>query len=225
MKLNIPTSCQIPGLAAIYEQWLPLEQGRFVEVGACDGLAYSNTSCLAEIGWTGLYVEPHPALAKRCRETHSGHPAITVDEVAISNQAGEIKLYDCGEVSSTVLDQNSRQWGCRESRFFTVPCCTLNALLEKHGIAPEFDLLVVDVEGAELQVLEGFNLERYQPKMAIIETHEKDPAAMRNWKAEPINACFAACGYTKIYADAINSIFVSQALTRGSQRASSLRTS
>ena len=105
------------------------------------------------------------------------------------------------------MDQNSRDWGCREDKFVMVPTCTLNSLLDKHAIAPGFELLVIDVEGAELKVLEGFNLAHYRPRMVIIEAHEKDAAAIRNWKAAPINDYFSA-EYTKIQADHINSIFL-----------------
>ncbi len=211
MNLNIPTTCQIPNLRDLYAKWLPMPTGSFVEIGAFDGVTYSNTSCLAEIGWKGLYVEPHPELVKCCRKNYAGNTNIVVEEVAVGNTTGRVKLYERGEVSSLLLDQNSRDWGCTENVFVEVECVRMDALLEKHAgfIQPFFDLLVIDVEGAEVQVLESFTLSRWMPKMVIIEAHEQDQAVIRNWKADPINKYFTSSGYFKVQADHINSIFIS----------------
>src|SRR5579859_3629901 len=48
---------------------LPLPtKGVFVEVGAYDGIASSNTYGFEQEGWTGLCVEPDPEIASRCRQ-------------------------------------------------------------------------------------------------------------------------------------------------------------
>jgi hypothetical protein len=54
---------------------------------------------------------------------------------------------------------------------------TLDTLLARH--APEvrrIDLLVVDVEGWELEVLRGLDFRRYRPRVLIIENLFHDPA-------------------------------------------------
>lgn len=199
--------CQIPGLAALYDQFLP-PLGRFVEVGASDGASVSNTVFLAEAGWEGLYVEPHPESAQMCRANHQHRPGITVAEVAISNHAGREDLFLCGDCSTLVWDQNAVDWGCKKDHKISVPVMTLDQLLEREEWAPYFSLLVIDVENHEVQVLEGFSINRWQPLMAIVETHEKDPVYQRQFKAGPINNYFSLAGYRKVYADHINSIFV-----------------
>ena len=54
------STCQIPGLDAIYDQYFGDKIGSFVEVGAFDGMTYSNTWHLANRGWYGVYIEAHP---------------------------------------------------------------------------------------------------------------------------------------------------------------------
>ena len=49
-----------------------------------------------------------------------------------------------------------------------VPCRTLNFLLEKHSVK-NIDLFVLDVEGYEKEVLNGFNIEKYKPSVIVIE--------------------------------------------------------
>jgi len=58
----------------------------------------------------------------------------------------------------------------------TVPVRTLDELLVDH--VGDVDLVVLDVEGAELAVLEGFSLGRWRPRALLIEDNSlgTDPA-------------------------------------------------
>jgi FkbM family methyltransferase len=200
--------CQIPNLAAIYEEHLPKDIGRFVEVGAHDGISFSNTVFLAEAGWHGLYVEPEPVAAHHCRVNHRSHIGVQVAEIAISDREGEAELYTCGSCSTLNWDKNAIDWGCKKERTIKVKLTTLDNLLTQLKWTPRFDLLVIDVENHEPQVLRGFTIGRWLPKLVIIEAHERDPAWERSFKAGPISGYFGQMGYKKIFADHINSIFL-----------------
>ena len=74
----------------------------------------------------------------------------------------------------------------------------------------DVDLLKIDVEGAEWDILTNFDIKKYNPKMAIVEVHEKHPLS---WKRESgnfkiINKYFIDNGYTYLYGDDINSIWI-----------------
>ena len=48
-------------------------------------------------------------------------------------------------------------------------------LLEKIDFTDKkLDLLDIDVEGADLKVLKGFNIEKFKPELICVEIHEKD---------------------------------------------------
>lgn len=207
MSFKPRPDCQIPCLEEIYQAHLP-PHGRFVEVGAFDGITVSNTVMLAESGWAGLYVEAHPSFAHECQKNHAGRLGIQVVNTAVSDHEGEANLWVIGECSTLVWDQNAIDWGGNVDNKIKVPTTTLDALLLKHKWEPRFELLVIDVEQHELAVLRGFNLRHWLPKMVIIEAHEKDKVFFRNFKAQPITEFFEKVSYRKIYADHINTIFL-----------------
>ena len=72
IALKLSQSCQLPLLLHFYKRYLP-QTGTFVEVGAFDGEAFSNTSCLADAGWTGNYIEPIPDYASKCAARHANN--------------------------------------------------------------------------------------------------------------------------------------------------------
>ena len=89
----------------------------------------------------------------------------------------------------------------------------LDHVLDRHGWPKNFDLLVIDVEGAEEDVLRGFSLWLWRPKMVIVELHEKSPATIyreangRSRKVDFANGYFRN-KYRKVYADDVNTVFV-----------------
>ena len=119
---------------------------------------------------------------------------------------GEIDLVIYGEISTTKLSIWNKAWGMNESTpKIRVQQKTLNYILSPpHKI----DLLVIDVEEAEIEVLKGFTIEHYNPTMVIIELHEKQGTKphQKGWQTPWVDEYMK--GYTKIYADQINTIYV-----------------
>lgn len=199
-------TCQIPVLDKIYADYFGEDYiGSFVEVGAFDGMTYSNTWHLANNGWRGVYIEAHPDFAARCKEVHTNN-LVTVFPYACGSVSKEVDLTIYGEVSTTILNEWNRAWGMDEhTPKIRVQQHTLNYLLAPpHAI----DLLVIDVEEAEIEVLKGFTIENFRPKMAIIELHEKQgiKPSQKGWQTPWVDNYMK--GYEKIYADTINTIYV-----------------
>jgi len=209
--------CQIGTLNHLYSLFLGNhEEGTFVEIGANDGLLVSNTWGLAERHWQGLMVEPIPALAAACRRNHREHPNVVVVEAAISDGAqSEITLSVAGALTTANPEQKREyaaiEWSSYELTGYdiVVPSQTLDRLLEAGGVSPGFDVLVVDVEGFESAVFAGFTLPVWRPKMMIIELADTHPAftATKSTDAE-LGRSLVAAGYTTVFKDAINTVFV-----------------
>ena len=210
-------SCQIAELAALYSLFLGERgEGFFVEVGAYDGISFSNTSCLAARGWSGVLVEPIPRFAQACRELYKSNNRIDVVESAVGDNEGDIDITIAGSLTTTngaLLEAyKGIEWSKQSAENASatrVHQTTLDALLERRVGARPIDLVVIDVEGAETAVLRGFSLARWRPRMLIIElvhTHP-DLHAVSAGDAH-LQRLIEEAGYSVVYKDSINTVFV-----------------
>ena len=216
MNYKASFQCQVKGLPALYlERFGYKTDGAFVEIGAFNGYNWSNTWMLAEAGWRGLLVEPQPDLYQQCVGRYKDNPRISLEQCCIGADVGETKLYLGGSISTIVPERvdlyGELDWsahvGMTRDKFIVCPMLTLDALLEKHDWPVGFEVLVIDVEGAEPAVLSAFDLDRWQPMMVIVELNEESPDKRLSANAGEVGLFFASHGYEKIYADHINSIF------------------
>lgn len=208
---NIHDTCQVENLNQIFMDYFGYKNdGWFVEIGAFDGVSYSNTWALAVAGWKGLCAEPVPEYAELCRKNHESHD-VTVVETCVGNAEGFIDFSVAGVLSTYSKEYlNSNFWknDYAIAKPIKTKITTLDNLLCLYNIPVGFDVLSVDVEGSETDVLKNFNVNYWKPKMAIIEAHEKHPAQELTLQAPFINEYFNNAGYRKIYCDIINSIYV-----------------
>lgn len=213
-------TCMIPGLSEIYENVFGrTRNGVFVEIGAFDGRTQSNTDCFSPLGWSGLYVEPVEAYYQRCRQWHLGNQKIkhVRSLVGGSDEERLIKIGGVLSTASAALENRRRNTEWSEpfysavERSELVSMTTLNNILNKENIPRFFDCLVVDTEGLEGEVFQGFNLEYWLPKLAIIELADQSAQfiGLEEIKKDSdiIRARLLACNYRIIYQDDTNTIF------------------
>lgn len=209
-------TCQIRGLEEIYLQYFGYRRhGLFVEVGAFDGETASNTSGLADIGWSGHYIEPVPEYAERCRQRHRHNQQVRTHVLAIGESEGTIPIFVGGVLSTAdpLMKElfNKLPWarGHHTGQVILARQITLDRFLEEQNVPSRFDLLSIDVEGYEWNVLRGFTLAKWQPQMVIIELHDENPeyAVIRD-RCLQIVHYFADHDYHPIYKDLTNTIYI-----------------
>lgn len=219
---NVSPTCQVPRLAAMYERYFGRRiDGCFVEVGAYDGDYASNTSGLADIGWTGYYIEPVPAYYNRCKLRHASNKNITVSQIAIGAEQKTVKI-NVGGPLSTVRDDVKRlfetlDWakGNFTGEKILVQQLTLENYLIKHKVKHQFELLVIDVEGYEWEILCNFDIMKWMPQMIIIELHDQnDDYILLRGECNNIVRYFDQNRYKIIYKDFSNTIYVPKDFNR-----------
>jgi FkbM family methyltransferase len=136
-----------------------------VDGGAYDG----DTIAEARIRWGGGLsavhaFEPDPVNVARFHrrfEAETGGCPVHVQAVALSDHAGLLRFAAEGQLSSASAPEGALE----------VPCARLDDLLS--GVAPTF--LKLDIEGAELEALEGAAelLARHRPRLAVCAYHRQ----------------------------------------------------
>ena len=142
--------------------------GYFVEVGANHPTQGSQTWHLEQAGWTGVLVEPQPDLAAFLVTSRKAR----VFAVACSSpdNAGQtLPLHIDGPRSA--LDRDRMAPGSQAAYVIVVPTRTLDSILDEAAAPVPIELLSIDVEGHEVEVLQGFDFGRWQPALILIEDH------------------------------------------------------
>lgn len=212
----VSKTCQINNLSEIYTKYFGLFTNNkiFVEIGAYDGESVSNTSCLADSGWRGIYVEPIQEFYLKCLDRHKNNNVI-VSNLSIGLNEGIQKIYKNGILSS--LDHNHAMMGISKFNYpqFTEDTCyqlRMDTFLSNYNVPYEFDLLIVDVEGNEDEVFYSFDLNKWKPKMMIVELMDDHQYSQDNnnliSKVKSLRNYIYKFGYNEIYRDDINTIFI-----------------
>jgi FkbM family methyltransferase len=172
---------------------LPKRDGWFVEAGANDGFRQSNTYYLARFrGWRGVLIEAVPELAEACRRRRP-ESAVVQCALGAPEKAGstvQLRLAGLmttvrGALGNEAAEQRRAAQGlaCQgmpvEERFVEVPVRTLSDVLSQSSVPTDFDLLSLDVEGYEIEVLKGLDLERFRPRAICIEVWREHLDAVR----------------------------------------------
>jgi len=179
--------------------------GFFVEVGAYDGVVLSNTYFFEiERQWTGILIEPDSKNAANCRANRSNSEICECAAVG-SPEIAEIAFFKVsgGEVYSTVNlveshAQRLEQFGLTPTET-KVAARTLDQIFAKSEVK-SIDFISIDVEEGELDVLKGFDICRWMPKIMMIESNsvERDPL---------IREYFVRHGYAYLHSIAINDLY------------------
>ncbi len=151
--------------------------GFFVEVGANHPTKNSQSWHLEQAGWSGILVEPQPDLAAFLVTARKAQ----VFAVACSSpdRAGQpMPLHVAGPMSS--LDRGKMAAGAQAQYVIMVPVRTLDSILVEAEAPAPLDLLSIDVEGHEVEVLEGLDLDRWQPRLILMEDHVESLARHRH---------------------------------------------
>jgi FkbM family methyltransferase len=181
-----------------------VEKGFYVDVGANDPKELSVTRAFYQRGWRGINIDPatYTLLSRdRVRDINL--------EVAISSTEGEITFYQVSNsalsTSDLELAEHYRQAGhiVNERK---VRSWTLSRVLEMYANGP-IHFMNIDVEGAELAVLQGLDLSLWRPWIILIEatiptTTKPD---FEEWETIIVSS-----NYEFVYFDGLNRFYIAR---------------
>jgi FkbM family methyltransferase len=161
---------------------LKAKNGYYVDVGANDGRAFSNTYHLDVAGWGGILVEPilHNVFRQKELRNRDRNHFIYAACVDSTYQLENVKLNYSGlmTIAESISSKAGLDWASHGKKFLNsnefvtetwAPARTLTSILDSCGAPREMEFLSLDVEGAEETVLGGLDFSKYKFHLVCIE--------------------------------------------------------
>jgi len=173
-----------PTVDQIIREYFPdKEYGTCIEVGAVNGIEYSNTYHFELNGWDSLCIEPitshyESLVENRKLSLNYAISSQNIDETiftsvvlnnntrsAISSLSIDDRLFE--QIKNAGLDPTKEEIKVTTKR--------LDWCIENYFNHNTIDFISIDTEGTELDVLKSFDVNNYNIKLLIVENNFNDP--------------------------------------------------
>jgi FkbM family methyltransferase len=180
----------------IVESLSSIQNGRFLDIGAHDGITFSSTRKLYDNGWSGVYVEPSPDVLPNLYKNAGSN--CTVLPVAIGTSNGSMDFYSSGgDMIGSLSTAHVKLWeNCAKFNKTTVDVMTVDELEKQIGT--QFDFIGIDVEGINLDVFNQFDWNKWNPTCVCLEYESH-----KNYMTDVMNKA----GYKLKYTSSENLVF------------------
>jgi FkbM family methyltransferase len=171
-----------PKVDQIIRQYFPEKQnGKCIEVGATDGIHFSNTYHFELNGWECLCIEPVPETFKKLKSNRKN-----CLNLAVSSQNNENKNFELFtihnveqphsamsglEVDEMLVNDLKKHYPTMERSTIQIETRRLDWCIQNYFNYKDIDFISIDTEGSELDVLKSFNINDYNIKLFIIENN------------------------------------------------------
>lgn len=179
--------------------------GFYIDVGGGHPVADNVTLHFYAKGWSGIVVEPQAHLAAIHR---SLRPRDIVVEGLVGAEIGTVMFHQVERFHgfSTTISAHAEaaeQFGAAVGQTMK-PMTTLANLCKQYEVQ-KIDFLKIDVEGAEADVLTGADLQRFRPRLIIVEAVAPGSMAPTHDSFEPI---LLANNFILGFEDGLNRFYV-----------------
>jgi FkbM family methyltransferase len=172
-----------PSTTRLFER-LAIPGWTVLDIGANAGYFSVVAATLGAPSARVFAFEPNPRLGNMLSRSISLNPRldIVLERVAVADQPGKLPLHLTSVSRNSGLSSLRPDLPDTEGEVITVPVVSVDEYCVLHSLRP--DLVKIDVEGAELQVLQGASrmLAERQPRWVICEvSHDReDPNVILN---------------------------------------------
>ncbi|MGO9399611.1 MAG: FkbM family methyltransferase [Xanthobacteraceae bacterium] len=142
-----------------------IQKGYFVDVGAFRPEEGSQTYDLEQQGWSGVLIEPQPKLADDLRRQRTAK--VITAACSSRRNSGTLMTFNLAGGHSS-FDPRLNIAEIKSHDTIEVKVRTLDEVLAEAGTR-HVDFVSIDVEGHEIEVLDGFDLARWRPRLILIE--------------------------------------------------------
>lgn len=176
---------------------LPPESGlvkRFIDIGGYDPVVMSNTRCLVEKGWGGVYVEPAPDNALRfLREYRFNREILLVNAAVVASDPVLAKFWDSnGDAVGSTSEAHVAKWEAGSGVRFA-PYLTKQISVDElfAAVGHDFSVLSLDVESVNLALFQVLPLDQLTKLKVLVVEHDGNVDIIRRrmtgWRELALN--------------------------------------
>jgi len=146
-------------------------KGIFIDVGCFHPIKYNNTWKLYKSGWRGINVDIDPIKIDAFKMVRAKDFNVAC---AVSSKSGFVEYFSNGFYSLTTtlsedFSKHRHNYTTKSSK-----CETLDSIIQRSPYSnKQIDFISIDAEGHDLEILKSLNLNKYNPSVIAIESHEK----------------------------------------------------
>ena len=215
-RLNFITFSQT-GEDIIIRQFIPEDNGSYIDIGSGDPIIENNTFKLYQRGWSGILIDP---LVTNHLKNIKFRPRDKSILGICGDNMGEQVFNETIPYQFSYVSARNLQLSIEENRYVITKSYNVKQInlksLNMEVLPTEPFLLSIDVEGFEVAVLNGIEWTKFQPRIILIEQHleqnvESDffSAIMKTEVGKNLTAnnykCVAYTGLTAVW---INKIYL-----------------
>jgi FkbM family methyltransferase len=150
--------------------------GRFLDIGAYDGVTFSNVRRLWELGWSGVLVEPNPASFK----------ALMKNNAAIGPERCLMPFHTSNDAVSTLSEAHKAIWE-KDAKYRKIHVCVVEVAHLIANFPGPYRFINLDVEGMNFELLQLLPLDDLSCECICIEFEDKKQEVLiwmaeRKWK-------------------------------------------
>lgn len=150
----------------IYGECFNEESGFFLDIGAHDGVFFSNSFILEErYGWKGICIEANPDTFAKLKQNRK----CRCIDVCVDEEEGEVSFASKGMWGGIIAEDCDNPDHSVEEEMVTVRATRLDKILEDEKAPQVIDYLSIDIEGAEDRALLTFPFDKYTFNCITIE--------------------------------------------------------
>lgn len=181
MEVKVQSRSQLGQDIHVLNLFNKKRNGYFLDIGAFDGVSYSNTYLLEkEYGWKGICVEPLPDQYEKLISVRTAYCC----DKALYKTSGEKLEF----ISADMLSGIKKDIDCHthiindDANVIEVETISPSDLLKAVDAPFVIDYMSLDTEGSELSILEAFDFDTYIVKFINVEHNHQEPRRtdMRN---------------------------------------------
>jgi FkbM family methyltransferase len=195
----------------------PGPRGFYVDVGANDPDIDNVTRHFYERGWSGINIEPLKSNFTRLKKRRTRDLNL---HLAAGDRDGTIAFYEIAKwhgysTTDAAIAAQHRKDGLKVVEH-KISLRRLASILDEHASGKTIDFLSIDVEGTELAVLAGADLDRHRPRIIMAESRMPVTVNMVDRffevpdRAGEYAEFLAPFRYRLVYRDGLNAFFAAE---------------